>query len=270
MHYTSFTNARIKTLVESIDNDGYAVLPGWATSDQLAELKTFVLATIESAGNGYVALTGKESMSDSFLYALGSSPVFIDLCQRIVSTATGRRPVEQGLHQVLRCLIGEGGQRESLIFHYDSYVLTTIMPVCMPEETDPGDLIMLRSHRPLRSNYFFNLIDKMLVDNRWMQRWLKREYAAGSDKFTKIRMLPGDLYLFWGYRSLHTNLPADPNAVRATAVFHYDNLHANSTLASGIRRSLGLFKPRRPAPVPVPAPATPTPPGLQLTDSLRE
>jgi hypothetical protein len=261
MYPTMFTDVEIKTLVKSINNDGFAVLPGWATRDQLADLKALVLGAIESAGNGYVALTGREAVAGSHLDALGSSPVFIDLCQRIVATATGRQPVEHGLHQVLRCLIGEGGQRESLIFHYDSFVLTTIMPVCMPEATDPGDLVMLRSHRPLRSNYLFNLIDKMLVDNRWSQRWLKRDYFNGSDKFTRIRMRPGDLYLFWGYRSLHTNLPADPNEVRATAVFHYDNLHANSTLASGIRRSLGVFKPQRSAPVSIPPTTTPSTPG---------
>ncbi|MEB0078477.1 hypothetical protein QN386_22070 [Pseudomonas sp. CCI3.2] len=266
MQYTSFSDVRIKTLVESINKEGYAVLPGWATNDQLVELKNLVMDAVGAAGNRYVALTGQEAVSGSLLHAWGSSPVFIDLCQRIVTAATGRQPVERGLHQVLRCLIGEGGQRESMIFHYDSFVLTTIMPVCMPEKTDPGDLLMLRNHRPLRRNYFFNLIDKMLVDNRWTQRWLKKNYADGDEKFTQIRMLPGDLYLFWGYRSLHTNLPADPNAVRATAVFHYDNLHENSTLASRIRRSRELFKPRRPAPVVSPSPvANPASPGSPLT-----
>lgn len=249
MQYASFSDAGIKTLVESINTSGYAVLPGWATDHQLAELRNLVMATVDAAGNGYVALTGQEAVSGSVLHEWGSSAVFIDLCQRIVEIATGRQPVERQLHQVLRCLIGDGGQRESMIFHYDSFVLTTIMPVCMPEETDPGDLLMLRNHRPLRRNYFFNLIDKMLVDNRWAQRWLKKSYANGDEKFTRIHMLPGDMYLFWGYRSLHTNLPADPNVVRATAVFHYDNLHANSTLASRIRRSRDFLKPRRPTPV---------------------
>ena len=41
----------------------------------------------------------------------------------------------------------------------------------------------------------------------------------------RIKMVPGNLYLFWGYRSVHTNEPCDPASIRATALFHYANPH---------------------------------------------
>jgi hypothetical protein len=247
MQYTTFSDVQINALIEAINSDGYAVLPGWATRAELTQLQTFVATTVAAAGNDYVALTGQQAVAGSLLYEWGGSPNFIDLCKRIVTTATGRHSTEQGLHQVLRCLTGERGQRESLIFHYDSFVLTTIMPVCMPD--NPGDLLMLPNHRPLRRTYAFNLVDKLRVDNRWVQRRLAKDYANHADKFTQVRMQPGDLYLFWGYRSLHTNLPADADAVRATAVFHYHNLHADSSLAHRIRQSLAYLKPNSPRPM---------------------
>lgn len=43
-------------------------------------------------------------------------------------------------------------------------------------------------------------------------------------------MVPGKLYLFWGYRSIHTNEPCDPDAIGATALFHFADPHSNSTL----------------------------------------
>ena len=245
MQYQKFSETQIETLVDAINTDGYAVLRGWASDVELAELQAMVSQAVTAAGNQYVALTGSQAVAGSLLHEWGSSPDFLDLCQRVVTKGTGQQPREPDLHQVLRCLIGERGQRESLIFHYDSFVLTAIIPVCMPDQSDPGDLIMLPNHRPIRQNYALNLLDKLLIDNRWSQRRLARRHAKDAKAFVRIRMRPGDMYLFWGYRSLHTNLPADPTVIRSTAVFHYQNVHGRSSLASRIRRSLAEFKPKQ-------------------------
>lgn len=243
MPYTTFSEAQIKSLIETIDQFGYAVLPDWASREQLEQLQNLVVSAVTAAGNNYVALSGNEAVAGTPLQEWGNSREFIDLCRRIVVGATGQQSKDSGLQQTLRCLTGDGGRRESLIFHYDSFVLTTIMPVCMPDEGESGDLLMLPSRRPLRRNYALNLLDKLLVDNRWMQRRLAKRFANKAEAFTRIRMFPGNLYLFWGYRSLHTNLPVAPDALRATAVFHYHNVHGSSSLASRVRRSLNGFKP---------------------------
>ena len=244
MQYTTFSDEQIKTLAASIDQQGYAVLPNWASVAELEEIKGLVTRSVQAAGNHYVALTGHQAVVGSTLYEWGHSPVLLDLCKRLVTQATGRAANDEGLHQVLRCLVGDSGRRESMIFHYDSFVLTTIMPVCLPDGAK-GDLLMLPSKRPLRGTYAMNLIDKLKIDNRWSQRHLVKAYQNGSNRFTQVSMEPGNMYLFWGYRSLHTNLPADPNGIRATAVFHYDNLHGASSLAGRIRASLAMVKPRR-------------------------
>lgn len=245
MQYEIFSDAQIDALTDEINTNGFAVLRGWASDAELLELQALVIETVNAAGHQYVALTGSQAVAGSLLHEWGRSPDFLDLCQRIVTKGTGQRPTESSLHQVLRCLVGEQGHRESLIFHYDSFVLTTIMPVCMPDKSDPGDLLMLPNHRPIRQNYFLNLMDKLLIDNRWTQRRLAKRHASQPNAFIQVRMRPGDMYLFWGYRSLHTNLPADPSAIRATAVFHYQNVHGRSSLASRIRQSLVQLKPER-------------------------
>jgi hypothetical protein len=242
MPYTTFSDTQITRLIEAIDNDGFAVLPGWASQSQLEEVQALVARAVAAAGNDYVALSGNESVAGTPLHDWGNSRDFIDLCRRIVAGATGQQSQETTLQQTLRCLTGNGGRRESLIFHYDSFVLTTIMPVCMPEEGESGDLLMIPNRRPLRSNYALNLLDKLLVDNKWVQRRLASRFNRDSEAFTRIRMEPGNLYLFWGYRSLHTNLPVAPDALRATAVFHYHNVHGKSSLASRVRRSLSGLK----------------------------
>ncbi|WP_285422999.1 hypothetical protein [Pseudomonas sp. efr-133-TYG-103a] len=242
MPYTTFSDAQVNSLIKAIDADGYAVLPDWATPRQLNELRALVSQTVADAGNDYVALSGRQSVQGTPLYDWGMSHDFVDLCRRITAGVTGQRPADNGMTQTLRCLTGNGGRRESLIFHYDSYVLTTIMPVCMPQTGERGDLLMLPNRRPIRRSYLHNLLDKVLVDNKWVQRYLRDRVARDEQAFTRIVMQPGHMYLFWGYRSLHTNLPVAEDALRATAVFHYHNVHGSSSLASRLRKSLGTLK----------------------------
>jgi len=242
MPYSTFSDAQIKSLIRAIDSDGYAVLPDWANAAQLKDLQGLVTQAVAAAGNDYVALSGRQAVKGTPLYDWGGSRDFMDLCRRITEGATGERSSDTTLTQTLRCLTGDGGRKESLIFHYDSFVLTTIMPICMPEDGERGDLLMLPNRRPLRRSYAHNLMDKLLVDNKWVQRYLKKKFADDGETFTRISMQPGHLYLFWGYRSLHTNLPVAENALRATAVFHYHNVHGSSSLASRLRKWVGSVK----------------------------
>ena len=242
MPYTTFSEVQVQDLIKAIDSNGYAVLPNWASPSQLQSLQALVARTVADCGNDYVALSGQKAVQGTPLHEWGTSPDFIDLCRRIVEGVTGERLRDNGMTQTLRCLTGSGGRRESLIFHYDSFVLTTIMPVCMPTSGERGDLLMLPNRRPIRRSYFTNLLDKVLVDNGWVQRRLRSKVAKDDSAFTRIAMQPGHLYLFWGYRSLHTNMPVAEDALRATAVFHYHNVHGSSSLASRLRQSLGTWK----------------------------
>lgn len=242
MPYSTFSDAQVNSLIKAIDSDGYAVLPDWASPAQLQELQALVAETVAANGNEYIALSGRRAVAGTPMCDWGNSRDFIDLCRRIVVGATGDHSSDTTLTQTLRCLTGNGGRRESLIFHYDSFVLTTIMPVCMPQTGERGDLLMLPNRRPIRHSYLRNLIDKVLVDNKWVQCYLKNRLERDAQAFTRIAMQPGHLYLFWGYRSLHTNMPVAEDALRATAVFHYHNVHGSSSLASRLRKSLGTLK----------------------------
>jgi len=43
-------------------------------------------------------------------------------------------------------------------------------------------------------------------------------------------MVAGNLYLFWGYLSVHANEPCDPDKIRATALFHFGYPHTGTAL----------------------------------------
>ena len=79
--------------------------------------------------------------------------------------------------------------------------------------------------RGIRPAYLLNAADKVLLDNPLTQKLLRFSVERRALKPVRITMKPGNLYFFWGYRSIHANEPCDPERVRATALFHYANPH---------------------------------------------
>jgi hypothetical protein len=68
------------------------------------------------------------------------------------------------------------------------------------------------------------------LDNPVTQMVLRRAYRLGLLKLKQIPMVPGNLYFFWGYRSVHANEACNPDKTRATALFHFGDPHASSRL----------------------------------------
>jgi hypothetical protein len=220
----------IVELVAEINRNGFGVLPGYLQPEDLAKLRSFVEGAVSAAGEQYVSFTGEEPVKGTLLQVLSNSPSFADLLHRVYELGAGVPAPDQSLYQVLRCLKGESGLKHALLFHYDSYVVTALLPVIIPTEGLTGKLVMAPNVRPIRSSYLFNLIDKIILDNPVTQFLLRKAYRWDLLKLKQIPMVPGNLYFFWGYRSVHGNEACDPDKIRATALFHFGDPHANSRL----------------------------------------
>ena len=105
-----------------------------------------------------------------------------------------------------------------------------LIPVVIPMTGQTGDFLMLPNMRAIRKRYLFNVVDKVILDNPVSQWALRKLTQMGAIRLTRIKLTPGNAYFFWGYRSVHTNEPCDPDQVRATALFHYANPHAGAAL----------------------------------------
>ena len=106
-------------------------------------------------------------------------PTFVNL------QGSGRPAPRQSLYQVLRCLKGKTGLKHALHFHYDSYVVTALLPVIIPSQGNPGHLVMAHNRRPVRSSYFFNLVDKIILDNGATQFLLRHRFRSGVLKLNQ-------------------------------------------------------------------------------------
>jgi hypothetical protein len=244
------SDSDVARLAQEIERAGVAVIPSYIDDTTLARLRQVVVGIVDGNGGEYTVLTGKVELANTLRDRIGVAPELLSLMHRIYENGCGRAAPVQSLYQVLRCLSGTSGLRQAYFFHYDSYVVTALLPIIIPQEGVTGDLVMKPNHRRVRGSYLANLIDKMLVDNQLAQKYFRRQADSHQGSFTKVQIVPGNLYLFWGYRSLHANEPCDPRMIRATALFHFGDPHADSRL----RKLTGRAKVRATA-APAAAPA---------------
>jgi hypothetical protein len=222
-------------LAAAIERDGFGVIPNLVGPGDLARMRAFVAQAVRAAHGEYAGFIGPDAVAGSGLDELAVSPAFGDLIRQVYAHGTGQVPPPQPFYQVLRCLTGSSVRQHSYVFHYDSYVVTVLLPIEIPTAGQTGDFLMIPNARRIRSHYAANVVDKLLLDNRLTQIALKRLAQRNAAMFTRIKMLPGNAYVFWGYRSIHTNAPCDADKVRATALFHYANPHARSAHARTAR-----------------------------------
>jgi hypothetical protein len=228
----------ISTLVGDIDRNGYGVLAQYVSPADMDVLRRFVRNTVAAAGYRYIKLAGPAAVTGTVLETMASSPALKRVCMRVCEIAISGPIPDQPYYQIVRCLTGSSGRNHSMVFHFDSYILTLLLPIEVPAGTDSGELIILPNVRRIRRWYARNLVDKILLDNPVTQRLLRGKVKAHPERFVRIPMVPGDLYFFWGYRSVHTNAPCDVDKIRATALFHYVDPHRDSRLRKLLRRSV--------------------------------
>jgi len=235
LRLSTLSEADLKSIAGKIETDGIYSVADFLSNDELLPLQAFVAAQIEQAGSESVSLD-REGVASSGLGELVGSQEFTDFIRRLYSAGYGPPSSEFQDHRVLRCLTGKSAASHSMNFHYDSFMITALIPIVVPSKGLRGDFLIIPNTRHMRSRYLFNLVDKVLLDNALTQRRLRRR-ASNGGSVKRVSLTPGNLYLFWGYRSIHTNESVDEDMVRATALFHFADPHANSFLKRQLGRS---------------------------------
>jgi hypothetical protein len=220
-----------KKIAEQINVAGFAILEKYVNAHDLKLAQDFVLAAVEKNGGECIIFRGpKEEMAGTFMYDLPINPNFAKLCRDIYEAGTGNKAPQSDCYQVLRCLTGSLGQKNSMHFHFDTYVLAALIPIMIPSEGAAGDFLILPNARPVRKFYVSSLVDKAILASRLKQKSLMTMYANNDRRLVRVKLTPGNLYFFWGYKSAHTNEECDMDKIRSTALFHYVDPHASSRL----------------------------------------
>ena len=229
--------ANSEKIAADMSSLGYGVIENAVPPDTLMQLRAFVESAVQAAGGEYVAFSGADQVKGSLFWDIGKSPEFMALCKDIYERGVGKTFGTHEFYQVLRCLSGATGDRHGYYFHYDSYVITALIPVIIPEGDKTGDLIMFPNSRPTWKYYARNLVGKILLETALSQKVLKYLTVRNMIKPLKVKLKPGNIYFFWGCRTLHANEPCDHSAIRSTALFHIVDPYETSSLRKRLGRA---------------------------------
>jgi hypothetical protein len=185
----------------------------------------------------------EHSAAESFI----NSSSVLSLLTDIVRARFPEGPADLELTgSALRVIAGPRGEGDAFWFHYDASVVTMVVPIFLPdaERGNSGELVGLFNKRPFRRFVLANVVDKVVGQSQFYRRHILRR-LDDSDYLQRVDMEVGNLYLFWGYRSLHGNMPCESGALRATLLLHFGRPHGSSdALKAAVRigqslRSLG-------------------------------
>ena len=224
-----------------IDRKGYTVIEHYISPEQLELGRAFIKQQAASHNGEYFAIHGIEALGGSLIAGLALSQPFKETLTELYRLQTGREPaVTEQIFPVIRCLQGRSGLKQSHFYHFDATAVTALLPLYIPTEGEHcGDLIIFPSVRRIRFNALRNVIEKAVLHNTASQKLVAFAVRRGWLKPIRLKLEPGNLYLFSGYRSLHANDECDPAMLRATALFHFGNPHHESLVA---RHLLGTNK----------------------------
>lgn len=226
-------------IVEEMDSTGLACLNDVVGRDWLSRAQAAVEDYVESHGNKYFSVINPGGEQNSPFFDLIHNPaltqLFLDVSRLVVPSMTDER--FQDYYNVLRINAGSSGSDGAFNFHYDASILTAVLPIFIPsgELGNCGELVIFANKRPYRSLVAHNIIEKALVQNTLYRKLAMRRLSAHPEGHVHS-LMPGNIYLFWGYRTYHGNLACNPPALRATLVIHYGNPHGNSSTLRAIRR----------------------------------
>lgn len=223
-------------LYKKLNLDGIVEIPAFVSSEDLIKAQNIAKEAIESSGTEYRAFSNDEGPEGHFLNELLQKFGLQKTCHSICEFADGVDYSNAETLLVWRNFRGRASQGHVLKFHYDSYIISALIPILIPEEGKRGDFLIIPNTRKVRKSYVVNLLDKLMLDNILTQWFLKLLYFGRSSFIKKIQLNPGSLYIFWGYRSIHTNDNVDGDKMRSTAIFHCLNPHAENSLKSQLQR----------------------------------
>jgi len=230
----------------ALDREGFVCIPGAVTPDWVERARAHVQAHLDRHGRKFFSIIRPADEAGSPFDELAHHPQIQGLIRGLTEQSCPQGVIEdEDVYNVLRIIAGDG-QSGSHEYHYDASVVTMVVPIMMPdyEPGQSGELIAFGNQRGYRKSVLTNLIEKIIVQNRRFWKRAKARIKGPDDP--RVRVLqPGNIYLFWGYRTYHGNLPCRPGMERATMLLHYGNPHGNDPLLRAIRNLRALTERRR-------------------------
>lgn len=234
-------------VASQLDRDGFVCLKDAVDMAWVERARAYVRRHLDENGEKFFSIIRPADEKGSPFDELVHDPKIVGLLEGVSRIACPDATFDDEVYNVLRVIAGPKGTDGSCEFHYDATVVTMLVPIFMPEGGEPhqsGELLTFPNKRPYRGSVLTNLAEKALIQNKWAWDRTEREARANLDQHMQ-KLYPGNLYLFWGYRTLHGNLPCAPNSLRTTLLLHHGDPHGGNPLLRAVRSARKVVENRR-------------------------
>jgi len=231
----------INEIIALIKEEGFFCLEGAVKKPFLEELKNSVNGLIDIYGKRYFSLIhphqGKEKLNLPFEDIFKSRDFNILLNKLSDAMSITKIDNSEGFN-ILRVVTGDKTDDQSLKFHYDSTLITALIPIFIPEglESESGHLIAFPNSRKVRSSAILNVLEKFFIQNSLCQRILPY-FLLNNKKRKVLKLEPGNIYLFSGLQTLHCNFAVNEEYIRATLLCFHGNPYPDSKLLNWVRQT---------------------------------
>ena len=224
---------------KNIDEQGFHEEKNFFSDLEIERLRDFVNKKLKENNFQYFFLTSETSKSadndilnDNFFFKR-----IEEILKNIIIEYNFSIGNNQRLYKVLRVVTGRKSNKVSLDYHFDAHVLTLLIPIYIPSRlmSDNGNLVIYKNLRKLHQNLILNILQKIIYQN-FFSKLLNFSFWKKFFGEQILELVPGNIYIFNGFRTLHTNLPIHPEDVRATILVHYHDVFNESKLVDFNRR----------------------------------
>ena len=231
----AFSDSEIAELVVEIDDTGVVELENIVQSWVIRDAKAYLIAEGDRLGIKSFSMRWNK-MQPCVLTELQKDANLKKFFSRILNTAGVDAKDDEYIHHVVRCTNGLTNGSDAYAYHFDQYNLTALMPIETPMDNsaDCGDLVIYPNFRKFSRNVVLNLIYKVIFQNGISSRLMRSKVAVKLFRARIVKVKPGNLYFFYGYRTFHGNLPIDEKFRRMTALFHYNDPFSDNEIFKGL------------------------------------
>ncbi len=226
----------ISEIAENLDRSGFDCLESVVSPRWLEEARQSVNLSLAEYENDF-CIINPANKKDSFAHRFVTDPTVREIFERLALARCPQGVAEnEEIDSVVRVLTGPETDASSFKFHYDAAVVTMLVPLFIPSAGGgrSGDLVVFPNRRPFRRSAIVTVFEKVFTQNRFYRKRIIRAINEAPEKYS-VQLKPGNVYLFWGYRTFHGNLRCAPDTVRATLLLHYGNPHDRHPALAGAK-----------------------------------
>jgi hypothetical protein len=210
-----------------VEEVGYAALPGVVSARWLDSARSLA-TTVNRPDAQEVLLEDMTAGDGEAVDALLADPELAGFLESVATRLHPRSdPDDRHVDVSLRIINGPDEGEQPLWFHYDATVVTVVFPIEIP--ATGGELVLHANRRPFRRLVLTNIVEKMVMQSNAY----RRRFHAGEP--TAVSLVPGNAYVFSGYRSYHATLPCPVGTRRITLMVHYKDAHGGSKMLRGAK-----------------------------------